>query len=252
MASVFRQDNAVIVKTVLGILFFVLAEGAVFADDGGCDKSIKQVAVILEKAGICNENSECRITTEMACPFGCQEAVNKNADLADLIKIVQKCRSTIVCESCVFPPAKAICQNNQCAVSFAAEEFQGDVRILTDKKQYHLKEHVRVTIRNDSNKTIWLMPQCGAPFFLIPKKEGGREECEPYPTKGCQAPPVKLERGQEAMYDLELRYVYTHPCKIEPGLYKFRLPYSESDLTLVGQRVKYLEAFSNEFSLIQW
>lgn len=124
------------------------------------------------------------------------------------------------------------------------------VHIFTDKKIYNFKEKISVTVKNNFGDPVWFQSGCGIPFILLQKeKEGKWGICDPYPTKKCYSPPVKLEPEEKRLYSIQLQDVYTSSCNIGPGIYKFKLVYSEADLGLAGQKVHYLESYSDEFSI---
>lgn len=128
-----------------------------------------------------------------------------------------------------------------------------EVRGVTDKTQYLVGEEleIAVTINNNLEQDIWIFGRCGAPFILQKQETAGWEDHGPSPTILCTAPPSEMIQPYgEKVYGFPLKQTYEHTYfKIEPGRYRFQFLYSVVDPTRVGQRVQYLEAFSNEFTL---
>ncbi|OGR94459.1 MAG: hypothetical protein A2V88_11740 [Elusimicrobia bacterium RBG_16_66_12] len=210
---------------ILLLLVVPLSVHADWAAAGArCGDLMKEGAAALEAARQCSDAQECAITAELACPFDCQSAVNKNADLSRLKEIAGQCRSDIVCESCVFPEARAECKDSRCVLARESEE----ILVVVDRKTARLNDTVSVTIKNRSREAIDLAPWCGAPLLLLQRVGPGWKSHSPYPTKDCAAPSKKLEPMREITYSLALQRIYFNGTgtRMKPGVCKFEAVFS--------------------------
>lgn len=152
-----------------------------------------------------------------------------------------------------------LCSSGICAdkaVSVSSGKIQ-KVSLATDKVRYGLGEKVSATIKNFSDTPVWFYGDCGVPLVLLEKKKDKWKEYGAYPTKDCYAPPFKIDPQKERTFSIDLQNVYFSGLgqghdKLRPGIYKFRVWYTEADLTLVGQGVKGEEIYSNEFTISLW
>lgn len=137
-----------------------------------------------------------------------------------------------------------------------ASIFQQKVAGLTNRLIYSSGEKISVTIRNDlknsEGKDIWILVHCTVPFIL--QKQNG-PEWEDYgsdPTKKCAVTAQQVEVSGQMTYQINLKQKYEHTYfQIEPGTYRFSFLYSLANPDLVGQRVQFFDAFSNEFTIVE-
>ena len=91
-------------------------EKIIFEND--CDKLEKQIDMLIESANYCDVDSDCVISTEFWCPFGCYNLFNKNTNLTEVREGIEKYHKN--CPECIYdcnrPPTQeeVICKNNKC------------------------------------------------------------------------------------------------------------------------------------------
>jgi len=78
------------------------------------DSSLEKGHQLLREAKACSADDQCVVTTQLFCPYGCYEAVNRNHDLAELNDIVRSLRRDLVCEACVQLEPIPICSHSLC------------------------------------------------------------------------------------------------------------------------------------------
>jgi hypothetical protein len=83
-----------------------------------CSAAMHHVERISTSLRACRLDQDCVLSTEFGCPFGCQEAFNKDADLTPMRAAVAACAPLIECEACVDPPAAAVCRQGACTVAY--------------------------------------------------------------------------------------------------------------------------------------
>lgn len=69
---------------------------------------------LLKEAKACEVDSDCQVTTELSCPYGCYEAINKEYDLTTLKELIEGIRRHLVCETCIEEDVIASCQEKVC------------------------------------------------------------------------------------------------------------------------------------------
>jgi hypothetical protein len=152
------------------------------------------------------------------------------------------------------------------------EEF-GKVKIMTDKKEYNLGEKIKIKVRNDSEKSIWMFPISTLvhPGWYLQKSEDGtwRKINFTFPTleaglgiisKHCElAPweklePFELASGNEISIEWDTskeicqwpsefeKTLEIQPQLIEPGIYRIFVIYG-MDKFFTQAKVIYSESF---------
>jgi len=132
------------------------------------------------------------------------------------------------------------------------------VLVSTDKTRYVLGEKVSATIKNNTEKTVWIPPFCGTPFSLlkanltVKKNVFDWETHGAYPTRDCRSAPLKIEPGHEMSYRLDLESIYAHKFfTIEPNRYKLEIQYTGVDAKIWPlAKFVFMKSFSNEFFII--
>lgn len=115
-------------------------------------------------------------------------------------------------------------------VSEPATNGEREVLISIDKTHYVLGEKVPATIKNNTEKTIWIPTSCGIPLTLLKSKNLSWEIHGAHPTKDCDSPPQKIEPRGKVDYILDLQSVYGHTHFIVgEGKYKLRAEYTGID-----------------------
>ncbi len=101
-----------------GLIIFFPKLGITFSGD--CNKLIKQINNLVEKANYCDEDSDCVVSTEInVCPWSCYNLFNKDANLAKIREGIEKYKNKecvdCVSECMLLPKPEDIkCQNNKC------------------------------------------------------------------------------------------------------------------------------------------
>ena len=133
------------------------------------------------------------------------------------------------------------------------------VLISTDNTRYVLGEKVPTTIKNNTDKTVWIPTSCGTPFSLLKAKLTVKKNVFDWETYGahpiiedCQSPPLKIESGHKMSYMLDLESIYTHKFfTIEPNRYKLEIQYTEVDEKVWPlAKFVFMKSFSNEFFIV--
>lgn len=125
-----KSPFSVVFLFVLLTLFLVsgcVQPGSPITEQATCGELEEYGKELLEKANFCNVDSDCTISTEFSCPFGCFKLLNKNADLSRFRNIVElyknKCRECIY-ECPLIPTLENIqCKNNKCVVKEPADSI---------------------------------------------------------------------------------------------------------------------------------
>ena len=87
-----------------------------------CDDFANEIKKMMADAAYCKTASDCVISTEFGCPFGCYRLFNKDADLESLRDKIEVYYAKANCPQCVYdcpgPPGeeKVFCDRGRCAL----------------------------------------------------------------------------------------------------------------------------------------
>ena len=107
------------------------------APEGGAyvvARAMAEGRLLLEEAKKCQFDDECVVTTELFCPFSCYEAVNRNTDLSELLRMISKMQKDMVCETCVIEDVTAVCRKDQCVKQIQKDKDDKSVACTLEAK----------------------------------------------------------------------------------------------------------------------
>ncbi len=150
----------------------------------------------------------------------------------------------------VAPPEGFICveENGKCV------KKSKQVTITTDKTEYELGEAVKITIRNDLDKSIsyrdWDESPCVSAFSMGRKENGGYKDFYSLGTARCITSVTELKPNMETTYQLDIIKLteWSEVWKVKfPGTYKLEFVYYPDAGSL--KTTKEETIYSNEFTI---
>jgi hypothetical protein len=220
----------------------------------------KEITKNLDDLNYCQTKDDCTINDKINDRnWGCGwHLVNNQYEDDGLILIQNKIKGFGNCPNDVgmvcplLPPTNFECIKNKCVSAKNLESVNKTDKILLtmSKTRYQLGEKVSITIKNLLNIPVWFFGGCFPPVLLVDGKEYWSD-----PLKDCVGKPLKLNPHNEQTFDIDLQGTYFLGIgKLESGIYKFKLWYTESDLTNIpypfdNKNIKNEEINSNEFTI---
>jgi len=114
-------------KIFIIVLFFVvIVTGILFFNEQSsfsCEASESNIKKLIGDANYCRVDSDCVLSTEFWCPFGCYQVFNKNADLTEIREEVKKYGNNCPqCEYSCFALSEyqIACRENVCDLDYNA------------------------------------------------------------------------------------------------------------------------------------
>lgn len=218
-----------------------------------CKNLNQNISDFKTQARYCTQDSECTALQQEVRPCECYTVVNRNTNFDEIKEDVAaynaRCtEQNRACETCNPFPQKEniVCRNNLCT------EIAGII-MRTDSYIYSSSEQVNVTLINEGKSDIWIKNYCPTALLLVPVKHNETDVFNMVvPNKNQKTECSVIAATQVALGDrINLSTSLDTYGAIEPGQYKFMIYYAIVDFTKVGQKVKFFEAFSNEFMINQ-
>ena len=125
-----------------------------------------------------------------------------------------------------------------------------DLAVSLNKDSFSRDEKVTVTIKNVSNKSVWVRKACSSLATGILKKNA--EEWQSYhanPVKLCESFYPEVKSGETIQDKVSFDWFEHRYFKVEPGVYKFQLAYSIVTPNVEGSEPLFLNAYSEEFNV---
>ncbi len=132
---------------------------------------------------------------------------------------------------------------------FAVMKDPHSLVVSLDKNQYSREEKVVVTIKNISDKSVWIGRRCSSLVNAILKKNVEQwESQDAFPAKLCQGSFDEVKANSSIQQEVSFDWFEHKYFRIETGTYKFQAAYSIV-APIDGLEPRFFHVISDEFTV---